>query len=91
MDITIQADRTFTFVHKTPATAYLIKQAAGIETGSGETGKPGGTPVGTLNLKQLYEIARIKASDEHMQHIPLEGIARSVLGSCKSMGVAVVP
>lgn len=89
--ITIQPDRTFTFVTKSPPTAYLIRQAAGIETGSGEAGKQGGAVAGTLSMKHVYEIAKIKQGDEHMRHLSLEALARSVVGSCKSAGVAVVP
>lgn len=85
--ITIQPDRTFTFVHKTPPTSYLIRQAAGIELGSGEAGKV----AGTLSLKHVYEIAKVKQTDEHLRHLDLEAIARSVVGSCKSAGVAIVP
>ncbi|GAA5844320.1 hypothetical protein JCM3766R1_002909 [Sporobolomyces carnicolor] len=89
--ITIQPDRTFTFVTKSPPTSYLIKQAAGIELGSGETGRPNVAPAGTLSLKHVYEIARIKQRDESLRGVELESIARSVIGSCKSAGVAVVP
>lgn len=69
----------------------MIKQAAEIEKGSGEAGKPGSASAGTLSLKHLYEIARIKAGDDHLRHVGLEAIAKSVAGSCKSMGVTVVP
>lgn len=89
--ITIQPDRTFTFVTKSPPTTWLIKQAAGIEMGSGETGKPGGAAAGTLSMKHLYEIAKIKAGDDHLQHISLEALSKTVMGSCKSMGVTIVP
>lgn len=89
--ITIQPDRTFTFVTKSPPTSYLIKQAAGIELGSGETGRPNVAPAGTLSLKHVYEIAKIKQRDESLKGVDLESIARSVVGSCKSAGVAVVP
>ncbi|GAA5938676.1 hypothetical protein JCM1841_000638 [Sporobolomyces salmonicolor] len=89
--ITIQPDRTFTFVTKTPPTSWLIKQAAAIELGSGEAGKPGAAPAGTLTMKHVYEIAKIKQRDEHLRAIDLEAIAKSVVGSCKSAGVAVVP
>lgn len=88
--ITIQPDRTFTFVTKTPPTSWLIRQAAGIETGSGEAGKMGGAVAGTLSMKHVYEIAKVKHQDEHLRHLELEAVARSVVGSCKSAGVAVV-
>ncbi|GAA6063581.1 hypothetical protein JCM10212_000185 [Sporobolomyces blumeae] len=89
--ITIQPDRTFTFVTKSPPTSYLIKQAAGIELGSGETGRPNAAPAGTISVKHVWEIAKIKQRDEALKAVELESIARSVVGSCKSAGVEVVP
>jgi large subunit ribosomal protein L11 len=85
--ITIQPDRTFTFVTKTPPTSYFVKKAAGIEKG---TGRPGHDIVGTISVKHVYEIAKIKATDEHMKHLKLESIARSIVGSARSLGVRVV-
>ena len=46
--------------------------------------------VGEVHIKQVYEIAKIKQKDQHMQHIPLDSICRSILGSAHSMGVKVV-
>ncbi|KAF9045900.1 mitochondrial 54S ribosomal protein YmL19 [Hymenopellis radicata] len=86
--IYVRPDRTFYFVTKTPATTYFLKKAAGIEMG---TGKPGHVFNGTVSLKHIYEIAKIKHSDDHMKHLPLESIARMVVGSAKSLGVRVVP
>ena len=86
--ITVQPDRTFTFMIKTPPVSYFLKKAAGIEKG---TGKPGHEVVGTVSLKHIYEIAKIKATDEHLKHLPLESIARTVVGSARTLGVQVVP
>lgn len=86
--ITIQPDRTFTFIMKTPPTAYFLKKAAGIEKG---TGKPGHEFVGTVSLKHVYEIAKIKAADEHLKHLRLEAIASTVVGTAKTLGIRVVP
>ncbi|KAJ7638663.1 mitochondrial 54S ribosomal protein YmL19 [Roridomyces roridus] len=86
--ITVQPDRTFTFVTKSPPATYFLKKAAGIEKGSG---KPGHELTGTISLKHVYEIAKIKASDEHTKHIPLESVARMVCGSARSLGLQVVP
>lgn len=86
MRITIQPDRTFTFALRTPPTAYLIKKAAGLTTGSAEAGR---ISAGTLSLKHVYEIARLKQKDA--PGIEVESMARSVVASCKSMGVEVVP
>lgn len=46
--------------------------------------------VGEVHIKQVYEIANIKQKDEHMKHIPLESICRSILGSAHSMGIRIV-
>ena len=86
--ITVQPDRTFTFITKTPPTAYFLKKAAGIEKG---TGKPGHEIVGTVSLKHVYEIAKIKATDEHVKHLKLESIARTIIGTARTLGVQVVP
>ena len=86
--ITVQPDRTFTFMIKTPPVSYFLKKAAGIEKG---TGKPGHEVVGTVSLKHIYEIAKITATDEHLKHLPLESIARTVVGSARTLGVQVVP
>jgi large subunit ribosomal protein L11 len=86
--ITIQPDRTFTFVTKTPPTAHFLKQAAGIEKGAG---RPGHETLGTVSLKHVYEIAKIKATDEHLRHLPLQSIASTIIGTAKTLGVQVVP
>jgi large subunit ribosomal protein L11 len=86
--ITIQPDRSFTFVTKTPTVSYFLKQAANIEKG---TGRPGHETVGTVSLKHVYEIAKIKATDEHLKHLRLEAIASTIVGSARTLGVQVVP
>jgi len=86
--VTIQPDRSFTFVTKTPTVTHFLKKAAAIEKG---TARPGHDYVGTVSLKHIYEIARIKHTDEHMKHLSLEGIARSILGSARTLGVKVIP
>ncbi|KAJ6516044.1 mitochondrial 54S ribosomal protein YmL19 [Mycena sanguinolenta] len=86
--IMVQPDRTFTFVTKTPPASYFLKKAANIEKG---TSKPGHEITGTISLKHVYEIAKIKATDEHMKHIALESVARMILGSARSLGIQVVP
>lgn len=86
--ITIQPDRSFTFVTSTPTVSHFLKQATGIEKGSA---KPGTDIVATVSLKHVYEIAKIKFTDEHMKGLSLESIARSVVGSARSLGIRVVP
>jgi large subunit ribosomal protein L11 len=85
--ITVQPDRTFSFVTKTPPVSYFLKKAAGIEKGSG---KPGHDFTGTISLKHVYEIAKVKQQDEHLKHLGLEAIANSVVGSAKTLGIQVV-
>lgn len=86
--IFVQPDRTFTFATKTPPTAYFLKKAAGIEKG---TGRPGHDIVGTVSLKHVYEIAKIKQTDAHLKALRLEAIAKSVVGTARTIGIQVVP
>lgn len=86
--ITVQPDRTFTFVTKTPPVSYFLKKAANIEKGAG---KPGHEVTGTISLKHIYEIAKIKATDDHLKHLSLEAVAKTVVGSAKTLGIQVVP
>ena len=85
--ITINPDRTFSFDTRSPPVSWLIKQAAGIEKGSSSAGQ--GAPAGKISLKHVYEIARIKCNDEHLRDVGEENVAKSVLGSCRSLGVEV--
>jgi len=87
--ITISPDRTFTFTIRTPPTAYLLKRAAGIDKG---TGAPGSKPTnGSVTLKHVYEIARIKCGDEGLAAVGEEGLARQIIGTARSLGLEVVP
>lgn len=86
--LTAYADRTFKFDIKTPASSWFIKRAAGITAGSATTGQQ---VVGTIQLRQLYEIAKIKQQDENVSYIDVESICKSLIGSAKSMGLTVVP
>lgn len=85
--ITIKPDRTFTFVVKSPPTTYFLKKAAGITKGA-QT--PGTEVVGTVSLKHVYEIAKIKKQDENLKHLSLESITSSIIGVAKSVGIQVV-
>ncbi|CAM9634726.1 unnamed protein product [Chrysoparadoxa australica] len=67
--LTAYSNRTFTFQMKTPLTVWLLCQAAGIKKGSD---KPGLEIVGKVGTKAIYEIAKIKHTDEHIWHLPLE-------------------
>ena len=83
--ITVYADRSFTFVTKTPPAPVLIKKACGIESGSGVPNK---TKVATITKAQLEEIAKIKMPDLNAGSI--ETAISMIAGTCRSMGVTVV-
>ncbi|CAO3690820.1 unnamed protein product [Rhizopus microsporus] len=85
--ITIKPDGTFNFVVKTPPTTYLLKKAAGVTKGAHT---PGTETVGKVTLKHIYEIAKIKQTDENMKHLSLQSIASSIIGVAKSVGIQVV-
>jgi len=83
--ITVYADRSFTFVTKTPPAAVLLKRAAGIEKGSGEPNKK---KVGKVTKTQVREIAQLKLTDLTAES--LEAAMRTVEGAARSMGLEVV-
>eukprot|EP00890_Picochlorum_soloecismus_P003288 jgi/Picsp_1/3960/NSC_01472-R1_mitochondrial ribosomal protein l11 len=78
-------DKTFDYVMKTPPATYFIKKAAGISSGAQ---KPGHQSAGTISLKHLYSIAEVKLKDS--EHVGMEGMVKSLVGTCRSMGVQVV-
>jgi len=83
--ITVYADRSYTFITKTPPVAVLIKREAGIAKGSGEPNK---NKVGKITMKQVESIARIKLPDLNTDS--LESAIETVKGTARSMGVEVV-
>ncbi len=83
--ITAYADRTFTFITKTPPATYFLRRAAGIEKG-GAT--PGRTTQGRVTMAQIREIARTKMQDLNAND--LDSAARMIAGSARSMGLQVV-
>ncbi|KAL7566449.1 hypothetical protein ACA910_000928 [Epithemia clementina (nom. ined.)] len=85
--LSAMSDRSFTFDVRTPPTSYLIKQVLGMEKGPQKPNLQ--NPAGYIAPEAIYEIAKIKQMDEHMQEIPLQSIARSVIGTCRSLGVKV--
>ncbi|TKB46523.1 50S ribosomal protein L11 [Ferrimonas sediminicola] len=82
--ITVYADRSFTFITKTPPASVLLKKAAGIKSGSG---RPNTEKVGTVTDAQLQEIAETKAAD--MTGADIEAMKRSIAGTARSMGLVV--
>ena len=85
VEITVYEDRSFTFITKTPPAAVLIRQAIGIEKGSGE---PNRTKVGTITGAQVREIAEKKLGDLNAHDV--DQAAKIIAGTARSMGVEVV-
>lgn len=83
--ITVFADRSFSFITKTPPAAILLKKAAGIAKGSGVPDKE---KVGKVTKKQVEEIARTKMSD--LNAVDIKGAMKIVEGTARSMGITVV-
>jgi large subunit ribosomal protein L11 len=83
--ITVFADRSFTFITKTPPAAVLLKKAAKVEKGSGE---PNRVKVGKVTKAQVREIAELKLQDLNTDEV--EAAMRMVEGSARSMGIDVV-
>ena len=82
--ITVYADRSYTFITKTPPAAVLLRKAANIEKGSGE---PNRTKVGKVSRADVEEIAKVKMPD--LNAASLEAAMRIVEGTARSMGIEV--
>lgn len=82
--VTVYADRSFTFVTKTPPASVLLKKAAGIEKGSGEPGK---TKVGKVTRAQVRGIAQIKLRD--LTAKDLNAAEKTVEGTARSLGLEI--
>ena len=82
--ITVYADRSFSFITKTPPAAVLLRKAAGVPKGSGE---PNTKKVGKVTRAQLEEIARTKEPD--LTAADLDAAVRTIAGSARSMGLNV--
>ena len=82
--VTIYADRSYSFITKTPPAAVLLKRAANIAKGSGEPNK---TKVGKISMKQVEAIAKLKMPD--LTANDLAAAVQTVLGTARSMGVEV--
>lgn len=83
--ITVYADRTFSFVTKTPPNSFFLKKAAGLDKGA-QT--PGRGTVGKVTMKQIEEIAEKKMVDLNANDLP--GAVQMIVGSARSMGLEVV-
>jgi len=82
--ITVYADKSFTFITKTPPASYLLKKAAGVEKGSAE---PNRDKVGVVTQAQLEEIVALKNPD--LNSYETENAVRIIAGSARSMGLEV--
>lgn len=84
VEITVFEDRSFTFITKTPPASFLLKQAAGLDKGSGE---PNREKVGAVSRAQVEEIAQTKMAD--LNAADADGAAKIVEGTARSMGITV--
>jgi large subunit ribosomal protein L11 len=82
--ITVFADRTYSFITKTPPASFLLRKAAGLEKGSGE---PNRNKVGKVSMNQVEEIARTKMPDLNADS--LASAVNTILGTARSMGIEV--
>jgi large subunit ribosomal protein L11 len=85
VEITVYADRSFTFVTKTPPASSLLLKAAGLEKGSGV---PNVEKVGQVTRDKVEEIAKMKLPD--LNAIDLEGATKIIEGTARSMGIEIV-
>ena len=84
VEITVYADRSFTYITKTPPASFLIRKAAGVEKGSGT---PNTEKVGMVSRAQLEEIATIKQTD--LTAAEMDAAVRTLAGSARSAGIEV--
>ncbi|CCC71068.1 hypothetical protein NCAS_0G01810 [Naumovozyma castellii] len=90
--INIKPDRTFTFEMKSPPTGFLLLKALGLEKGHGQPNTlESSRTIGELSLKHIYEIAKIKKTDDRHALLEMQGIVKSIIGVAKSMGIKVIP
>ena len=83
--ITVYADRSFSFITKTPPASFLLRKAARLDKGSE---MPGREPAGSVTMKQVREIAEQKMVDLNAND--MEGACRMIAGSARSMGLEVL-
>ena len=91
--VTVRPDRSFHFEIRTPQTSWLLLNAAQAPEVHGRrkgATQPGHEKVGTISLKHVYEIAKIKQSEMRLSGLPLKGLCRAIIYQCKSMGINVV-
>jgi len=82
--ITVFADRTYTFITKTPPASFLLRRACGLDKGSGE---PNRVKVGTVTMSQVEEIAKTKMPDLNGESV--DAAVQIILGTARSMGIEI--
>jgi large subunit ribosomal protein L11 len=91
--VTVRPDRSFHFEVRTPQTSWLLKNAVNApqhKKGRKAASNPGHETVGTISLKHVYEVAKIKQSEHRLSGLSLKGLCRAIIFQCKSMGINVV-
>jgi len=88
VELKAKSDRSYTFEIRSPPTSWLVRRAAGMTQGPNHP-RAMDSPVGYLTPEMVYEIAKMKQADDNRWHLPLEGIARSVIGTARSIGIVV--
>ncbi|KAJ9148843.1 50s ribosomal protein l11 [Pleurostoma richardsiae] len=92
--VIVRPDRTFYFDVRTPQTSWLLLNAAAVPVGKKGKRKgasnPGKEVVGTVSLKHVYEIAKIKQTELRLSGLSLEGLCKSIIYQAKSIGLDVV-
>jgi large subunit ribosomal protein L11 len=92
--VTVRPDRSFHFELRTPTTAWLLLQAAGVKERKGKIRgamQPGKESIGEVSLKHAYDIAKIKHSELRLSGLGLDGLCKSVISQARSIGITVVP
>ncbi|KAI3402196.1 hypothetical protein diail_125 [Diaporthe ilicicola] len=92
--VTVRPDRTFHFEVRTPQTSWLLLNAANAPLGRKGKRKgasqPGHEVAGTVTLKHVYEIAKVKQSELRLSGLSLEGFCKSIIYQARSIGINVV-
>ncbi|KAI0889066.1 ribosomal protein L11 [Annulohypoxylon maeteangense] len=92
--VTVRADRSFHFDVRTPQTSWFLKNAADLPMGKKgkrkAASRPGHEIAGTVTMKHVYEIAKVKQTELRLSVLPLRSICKLVITQAKSMGIAVV-
>ena len=84
VEITVFADRTYTFITKTPPASFLLRRACGLDKGSGEPNK---IKVGTVTMSQVEDIAKTKMPDLNAESV--DAAVQIILGTARSMGIEI--